>query len=316
MLGCDIDALVERINTLSLMGMDIIRFSFTSKEEAGPLKAVASRSPVPIVCDIHFDYRLAITALESGADKVRINPGNIGAEWKTREVVKCAKDLGRCIRIGLNTGSLPSRCKGMMAHEAMARAALDYINIVESEGFQNTVVSLKSSDGDETVKAALLFASLSPYPQHLGVTEAGDPVTSAVRSAWALGRILSSGAGDTLRISMTGSMEDEVIAASELLRCLGLRKKGVRLISCPRCGRHTFDTIAFTQRIRPRLMALDKPVTVAVMGCPVNGPGEAKAADYAITGTGGKVSVYSHGKMVLLVEEKDAERALFEVIDE
>lgn len=316
LLGADIDSLIERINTLSLMGMDIIRFSFTSEEEAGALSQVVSRSPVPVVADIHFDYRLALLALRSGAHKIRINPGNIGAEWKTREVVKCAKDLGRCIRIGLNSGSLPSKYKGLSTPDAMVASALDYVEVFESEGFENLVVSLKSSDGEETVEAARKLSRLCPYPQHLGVTEAGDPVTSAVRSTWALGRLLSEGIGDTVRISMTGSMEDEVAAAVELLRCLSLRKQGVRIVACPRCGRHTFDTIAFLSRVRPKLLSMDKAVTVAVMGCPVNGPGEAKAADYAITGAGGKVSIYRHGSLVLRVEENEAERAFFEVLDE
>lgn len=312
----DIDKLIERINTLSLMGMDILRFSFMSEEEAGPLEAVVSRSPVAIVADIHFDYRLAMLAMRKGAHKVRINPGNIGAEWKTREVVKCAKDLGRCIRIGLNSGSLPAKYRSLDAPSAMVASALDYIDVFESEGFENIVVSLKSSDGEETVEAARRLASLCPYPQHLGVTEAGDPVTSAVRSTWALGRLLSSGIGDTVRISMTGSMEEEVVAAVELLRCLGLRKQGVRIVSCPRCGRHTFDTIAFTSRVRPRLLSLGRDISLAIMGCPVNGPGEARSADYAITGAGGKVSIYVHGRLERVVDEAEAEKALFEVLDE
>lgn len=271
------------------------------------------RSPIPVVADIHFDYRLAILALESGADKIRINPGNIGAEWKTREIVSAAKDRGAAIRIGLNSGSLPKDRKGTIA-EIMSESALEYIDIFESMDFHNIVVSLKSSDGDETVDACTRFASLSGYPQHIGVTEAGSPVISAVRSTLALSKLLSASIGDTIRISMTGDRENEVIAARELLSSMKLRKRGVRIISCPRCGRNTFDTIAFEKKVRRRLLSIDKDISVAIMGCLVNGPGEAAAADYALTGFGNRVYLYRKGSLAASVSYDEAEDALFEAI--
>ena len=309
-----VDDILRRIASLSAMGCDLIRFSFASKSDAPFFLEIASRSPIPVVADIHFDYRMAILAIESGADKIRINPGNIGAEWKTREIVKAALDHGTAIRIGLNSGSLPSG-EGSIPSR-MVSSALGYIDLFESMGFDNTVVSLKSSDGDETAEAARLFAGESGYPQHIGVTEAGDSVISAVRSTWALGRLLSSGIGDTIRISMTGSIEDEVAAAAELLRVAGLSEKGVRIVSCPRCGRHTFDTMGFLRENRGRLLALDKNITVAIMGCLVNGPGEAGYADYAITGYGDKVYIYRKGSLVMKTSAEDAASALFEVIDD
>ena len=312
--GADVDGIVARIGRLSAMGCDIIRFAFTSRNDSKPFSEIAARIPIPVVADIHFDWRMALLALESGADKIRINPGNIGEEWKVKEVVEAAKDKGAAIRIGLNSGSLPAKFSSLPHSRAMVESALEYINLLESWGFGNIVVSLKSSSAEETVEAARLFSSLSPYPQHIGVTEAGSPVISAVRSTWALGNLLKDGIGDTLRVSMTGDIEDEVIAGVELLRSLGLRRKGVRIISCPRCGRASFDSIAFEKRIRSRLLSLDNDISVAIMGCHVNGPGEAADADYAITGYGHDVCIYSHGRLVLKTDWERAEDDLMEVI--
>ena len=312
--GADADAVVSSINELSLLGCDMIRFAFVSRNDSRIFSEIARRSPIPIVADIHFDWRMALLALESGADKIRINPGNIGEEWKVREVVAAAKDKGRAIRIGLNSGSLPEKYSSLPHSRAMVESALEYIDKFESWGFDNIVVSLKSSSIEETMEAARSFSSLSPYPQHIGVTEAGSPVISAVRSTWALGNLLKEGIGDTLRISMTGDRADEVIAAVELLRALGLRKKGVRIISCPRCGRASFDSIAFEKRIRSRLLSLDNDISVAIMGCHVNGPGEARSADYAITGYGREVCIYRHGDLVLKTDWERAEDDLMEVI--
>ena len=314
--GCNPSDVVARITSLSLMGCDAIRFSYINEDDSIPFAYIAEHSPIPVIADIHFDYKMAISALEHGADKVRINPGNIGAKWKTEEVVRCAASHGAAIRIGLNSGSLPKHDQPVPVHRLMVDTALEYLSWFESWGFENTVVSLKSTSIDETMEAARLFSSLSSYPQHIGITEAGDPVISAVRSTWTLGRLLEEGIGSTLRISMTGDMEDEVAAGVELLRTLGLRKKGVRIISCPRCGRHSFDTIGFENRIRNRLLSIDKDITVAIMGCLVNGPGEAKEADFAITGMKEKVYLYKHGVLVSEIDSSDAERALFEAINE
>lgn len=314
-LNADIDTIVSRIGKLSAMGCDLIRFSFSSLEDANPFSEIAKRSVMPVVADIHFDYRLAIKALECGADKIRINPGNIGARWKTKEVVAAAKDLGRAIRIGLNSGSLPKNEKNLDKASLMVDTALEYLDDFESWGFDNTVVSLKASDVDVTLDAARRFASLSYYPLHLGVTEAGSAIVSSVRSSWALGNLLDEHIGDTIRVSITGDIEDEVIAANEILRTLGLKKGGVRLVSCPRCGRHTFDSRRMVEILEPRLMSLDKDITVAVMGCQVNGPGEAKDADYALTGIGRKAFLYAKGELIKEITIDNAEEALFEAIE-
>ena len=306
--------IVEEIFQLHALGCDMIRFSFVSPLDAPNFSYIAAHSVIPVVADIHFDYKMALLALESGAHKVRINPGNIGEKWKTEEIVRAATEHGAAIRIGLNSGSLPKGKTGESAPELMVRSALEYLDWFQSWHFDNAVVSLKSSDENETVKAAELLASLSDVPQHIGVTEAGSPVISAVRSTWALGNLLKKGIGNTLRFSMTGDREDEVIAATELLRVLGLRKRGVRLVSCPRCGRNAFDTISFEQRVRKRLLSLDKDITVAIMGCLVNGPGEAKGADYAVTGMKDRIYIYRKGVLVSSVSSEEAEDALFEVI--
>ena len=306
--------IVSRISGLNALGCDIIRFSFITEDDQKPFEYIAKHSVIPVVADIHFDYRMALLAIESGAAKVRINPGNIGAKWKTEEVVKAAKDHGTAIRIGLNSGSLPPSEKGETVPETMVRAALEYLDWFSSWGFSNTVVSLKSSDTDETMQAARLFASKSDVPLHIGVTEAGSPVLSAVRSTWALGNLLSEGIGSTIRVSMTGAMEEEVIAGNELLRVLGLRRRGVRIVSCPRCGRHAFDTISFEQKVQNRLLSLDKDITVAIMGCLVNGPGEAKGADWAVCGMKDKVYLYRKGTLVRQIKAEEAEEALFEAI--
>ena len=268
----DPQLVVDRINTLAAMGCDLIRFSYVSSQDGENFRYITSRSPIPVVADIHFDYRLALEAMDNGAAKIRINPGNIGDKWKTKMVVQKALDYGKAIRIGLNTGSLPRHDKSVDDVDLMVNTALEYISDFEAWGFRNTVVSLKSSDIEKTVKAARMFKERSDYPFHLGVTEAGNVITASVRSTWALGNLLKEGIGDTIRVSINGSIEDEVLCANEILRTLGLKKGGVRIVACPRCGRHTFDSQGFLSRIQNRLYTLDKDITVAVMGCSVNGP--------------------------------------------
>ena len=313
--GIDPQTVVDRIYSLSSQGCDIIRFSYVSSLDRDNFTYIVKHSPIPVVADIHFDYKMALEALECGADKIRINPGNIGDKWKTKEIVQRAKDLGRCIRIGLNTGSLPRHERGVDEAQLMVNTALEYVSDFEAWGFENTVVSLKSSDIDKTLRAYRLFSEKSDYPLHLGVTEAGNAITSSVRSTWALGNLLKDHIGDTIRISINGSLEDEVLAANEILRALGLKKGGVRLVACPRCGRHTFDSVGFVERVQHRLLSLDRDITVAVMGCSVNGPGEAHSADYAVTGNGRKVFIYKGGELWRTLDNADdAEDALFEAI--
>lgn len=315
--GINPEIVVKRINDLSLMGCDLIRFSYVSKEDGENFKYITSHSPIPVVADIHFDYKLALEAMDNGADKIRINPGNIGDKWKTKLVVEKARDTGKAIRIGLNTGSLPKHGKDDDVVELMVNTALDYISDFEAWNFRNIVVSLKSSDIDNTMRAARLFKEKSGYPFHLGVTEAGNAITSAVRSTWALGNLLKEGIGDTIRVSINGSIEDEVLCANEILRTLGLKKGGVRIVACPRCGRHTFDSHGFLTEIQHKLLTLNKDITVAVMGCSVNGPGEAHGADFAVCGNGRKIFVYSHGSLVTSLSSKEeAEKELFRLIEE
>ena len=312
----DPQLVVDRLNTLAAMGCDLLRFSYVSSQDGENFRYITSRSPIPVVADIHFDYRLALEAMDNGAAKIRINPGNIGDKWKTKMVVQKALDYGKAIRIGLNTGSLPRHDKSVDDVDLMVDTALEYISDVEAWGFRNTVVSLKSSDIEKTVKAARMFKERSDYPFHLGVTEAGNVITASVRSTWALGNLLKEGIGDTIRVSINGSIEDEVLCANEILRTLGLKKGGVRIVACPRCGRHTFDSQGFLSRIQNRLYTLDKDITVAVMGCSVNGPGEAHNADFAVTGNGRKIFLYVHGQLIETIEdEREAEEKLFSLLN-
>ncbi len=314
--SADPEDVVRKIYTLSSMGCDLIRFSYVSSRDRENFSYICSHSPIPVVADIHFDYRMALEALDAGADKIRINPGNIGEKWKTKEVVLKAEEKGAAIRIGLNTGSLPRHEKNVDETRLMVDTALEYISDFEAWGFENTVVSLKSSDIEKTMEAAKLFHSLSGYPLHIGVTEAGNAITSSVRSTWALGNLLSSHIGDTLRVSINGKITDEVLAAAEILRAVGLKKSGVRLVACPRCGRHTFDSISFVEEIQTRLLSLDRDITVAVMGCSVNGPGEAHNADYGVTGNGRKIFIYRKGELIkTLCDPDSAKDVLFEVIN-
>jgi len=308
-----LDDLLRRIGKLNAMGCDIIRFSYPSKDDHASFAYICKHSPIPVVADIHFDYQLALDAIACGCRKIRINPGNIGSRWKVDEVVKSAKDHNTAIRIGLNSGSLPKGNDPVPI--LMCNTALTYLSWFEQANFTNTVVSLKASDTEVTLEANHLFASLSDYPLHLGVTEAGSVVSAITRSTWALGQLLSEGIGNTLRISITGEIETEVQAGVELLRTLGLRKKGIRVVSCPRCGRHSFDSQGFLQSIEADLLTIDKDLTVAIMGCQVNGPGEAKAADLAITGIGNSIFLYEKGVLVKKVTQQDAKAALLEAIE-
>ena len=313
---CDVEALIHRLRVLKAMGCDLIRFSYVSSDDRKNFEAICKSRVMPIVADIHFDHRMALEALEAGADKVRINPGNIGAKWKTQEVVRSAADHGAAIRIGLNNGSLPRGMEGKRPEAVMVDAALEYLDWFASWGFDNTVVSLKSSDIETTLRANERLASQADVPIHLGVTEAGGVVSSCIRSTYAFSRLFERRIGDTMRVSITGAIEDEVHAAVEILRAAGLRKGGVRIVSCPRCGRHSFDSQGFLRQVENRLLSIDKDITVAIMGCQVNGPGEAKNADVAVTGIGRKVFLYRHGELYRDVEADKAEEGLFALIEE
>jgi (E)-4-hydroxy-3-methylbut-2-enyl-diphosphate synthase len=309
----NLDELLNRMNNLNAMGCDIMRFSYPTTDDKEAFTYLNSKSSMPLVADIHFDYKLALSAIECGFKAIRINPGNIKQKWKLDEVVRSAKEHNIAIRIGLNSGSLPegSGNKALI----MVNSALKYLSWFEELDFYNTVVSLKSTNLEETTEANELFASKSNYPLHIGVTEAGSVVSSVARSTWTLGNLINKGIGNTMRISITGEIEDEVFAGVEILRTLGLRSTGIRIVSCPRCGRNSFDSIGFLREVEPELLKLKKSISVAIMGCQVNGPGEAKGADVAITGLGTKVFLYKKGVLIKEVSRANAKSALLEAIE-
>ena len=304
----------SRMGVLKAMGCDIIRFSYPDIKEHDSLCEVVKLCPMPVVADIHFDYKNALDAMDCGVAKIRINPGNIGERWKTEEVVRKALDKGVAIRIGLNSGSLPHEGREKGTVNLMVDTALEYISWFENLGFYNTVVSLKASDSALSYEAAREFSKRSDYPMHLGVTEAGGVVSSCVKSTWTLGRLLEQGIGGTIRYSITGSIEDEVQAGAELLRTLGLRKGGMRIVSCPMCGRCSFNSQGFLREVEHELLATGKDICVAIMGCQVNGPGEAKGADIAVTGIGNKVYLYMNGEIYKEIDAASAREELLKAV--
>lgn len=314
-----VEDVLSKIDHLRDLGCSLLRFSYTNINEENAFKEIVSHSSLPLVADIHFDYRLALSAIEIGFDGVRINPGNIGKKENYESVVKSARDNGKAIRIGLNSASLPKDIKRDDISKEMVNIALEYLDNAESWGFTNCIVSLKSSSIDETIKINKLFSTLSNYPLHIGLTEAGSVVSSSVRSTLALSSLLKDGIGDTLRVSINGKMEDEVRAGKEILRSLDLDTSGVKIIACPMCGRHSFDTISFLQDTEDEIYTSKKNITIAVMGCSVNGPGEARKSDYAITGNGRKIFIYKKGEVYLTLPSSDlknAEKVFLEVINE
>lgn len=317
----DVDRTVNTLFDLAASGCDLVRFTIPDGDAVNMISSVVQRSPMPIVGDIHFDYKMAIAALEAGCAKIRINPGNIGAQWKVEEIIDAAASHGAAVRIGLNGGSLPAAYRKKPDHvSSMLEVITGYLEVFEKKNFSNLVVSLKDSDIDSCYRVNREFADISDIPLHLGVTEAGPLIPAVVKSTIVLGDLLREGIGDTLRISITGDMFDEIAAAKEILRACGLYHAGVQLISCPRCGRATFDTHAFIASIERELQKITAPVTVAVMGCVVNGPGEAKKADLGITGAAGEILLFKHGKILRRVAPHQARDVFLEelraVIDE
>lgn len=305
-----------KLNSYATMGCDLIRFSYPDSSSKELFKKICTSSPMPVVADIHFDYRLALESIEAGAAKIRLNPGNIGAKWKVEEVVKKALGEGVALRIGLNGASLPPNMRNSDHAEAMVNLALEYLEWFEGWGFYNSVISLKDSDPETTYRAYLDIAKRCDYPLHLGVTEAGGIVSAMARSTWVLGRLLSAGIGDTLRISISDESEYEIMGAREILRSVGLEKGGIRVVSCPRCGRSSFDSHAFLKRVEQRLSQIPLDLTVAIMGCQVNGPGEALHADLAITGLNNRLFFYEKGVLVKEITADKAEEVLFKRLEE
>lgn len=313
----DAEATLGQIRALATAGAQIVRVAVPDELSAQALTVLTAESPVPLIADVHFDYRLAVAALRAGAAGVRINPGNIGGRGKIQAVVEAAREAGAVIRVGVNSGSLQRDLRGLEARDpalALAESAARYCALLEDLDFYAIKVSVKSSSPLVTIQANRLVAERIPYPLHVGVTEAGTPWTGAIRSAVALGVLLAAGVGDTMRVSLTGDPVDEVKAAFEILRALELAPRGPRVISCPTCGRTAIDLKPLALEVEQRLEELGLDLEVAVMGCAVNGPGEARRADFGIAGGCGEGVVFAQGRPVRKVREGDLVEALFEEI--
>jgi (E)-4-hydroxy-3-methylbut-2-enyl-diphosphate synthase len=315
----DIQKTVRQIKTLQRAGCEIIRAAVYDIECAYAIGAIKKKIQIPLVADIHFDYKLAISALENGADKIRINPGNLGGAENLIKVTQVAKKLSKPIRIGVNAGSLEKEILaqyGKPCAEALAKSALLNVRIMEGCGFGDIVVSIKSSDVCECVQACRMFSDKCDYPLHIGVTEAGDYETSIIKSSAALGALLLDGIGDTLRISITGNPVNEIKAAQALLQYCGIRSFAPEIISCPTCARTGIDVEAIVKLVRKNTKDIHKPIKIAVMGCIVNGPGEAKEADIGVAGGQGKGALFAKGQLIKTVPEERLAEELIAYIRE
>jgi len=304
----DVKSTVKQIKSLESRGCEIIRLAVPNMEAAKVLGTIKKSITIPMIADIHFDWRLALEAIDQGVDGLRINPGNIGAKWKVKEVVTAAKDKGIPMRIGVNAGSLERELLKKYGHpkpEALVESAVRNIQILEEMDFTHLKVSLKGSDVPTTVEAYRLFSEKYDYPLHIGISEAGPPSIGIIKSSVGCGILLSEGIGDTVRVSLTAEPEEEVRVAYEILKSLGLRKKGVEIISCPTCGRCRIDLRGLATEVEYRLREIDKPLKIAVMGCVVNGPGEAREADLGIAGGKGIGILFRKGRVIKKIKEKD-----------
>lgn len=310
---------IAQILELERAGCDIIRVAVPTMEAAESLKTIKKAIHIPLVADIHFDYRLAIAAIECGADKIRINPGNIGSEERVQAVVDKAKEYGVPIRVGVNSGSLEKHLiekYGGVTAEGIAESALDKAALIERMGYDNLVLSIKSSDVLMCVKAHELIARQTPYPLHVGITEAGTVLSGNIKSAIGLGLILNQGIGDTIRVSLTGNPVEEVKSAKLILKTLGLRTGGVEVVSCPTCGRTQIDLIGLANQVENMVQEYPLDIKVAVMGCVVNGPGEAREADLGIAGGIGEGLLFKKGQIIRKVPEAELLNALKAELDQ
>jgi (E)-4-hydroxy-3-methylbut-2-enyl-diphosphate synthase len=314
----DVNATVYQIKSLESAGCEIIRLAVPDMEAAQALGAIKKGISIPFIADIHFDWRLALESLRQGVDGLRINPGNIGAEWKVKEVVAVAKEKGVPVRIGVNAGSLEKELLEKYGHptpEAIVESAEGHIRILEDLDFKDIKVSLKASNVMMTVEAYRLFSSKFDYPLHIGITETGPAATGEIKSAVGLGILLDEGIGDTMRVSLTAEPEEEVRVAYEILRAVGARKRGAEIIACPTCGRCEVDMKPIAEEVERVLRSVSRPITVAVMGCVVNGPGEAREADYGVAGGKGEGLIFRKGKIIKRVPEKELLTELLKLIN-
>lgn len=318
----DTEKTLNQISRLSQAGCQIVRVAVPDQEAASALKTICEHSSLPVIADIHFDYKLALRAVENGIHGLRINPGNIGEKWKIKEVIKAVKERNLPIRIGVNAGSLEKELLetyGGPTAEGLVESALRNVRILEEEGYNNMKVSLKASNVPLMLKAYRQIADIVPYPLHLGVTEAGTIRSGVVKSAIGIGTLLAEGIGDTIRVSLTGDPVAEIPVAKEILQVLGLRDKGAELISCPTCGRTQVDIVKIAEKVEEKLNELPpltKKLSVAVMGCVVNGPGEAREADIGIAGGKGAGLLFQKGEIIARLSEEDLLPMLFAKIDE
>ena len=315
----DTEATVAQIRALQAAGCDIVRLAVPDMEAAKNLGNILRQVTVPLVADIHFDYKLALEAIHQGIHALRLNPGNIGGEEKVRAVVEAAKEAGIPIRIGVNAGSLDKKILkkyGGVTPEALVESAMEHVRILEALDFHDMKISLKAHDVPLTIAAYRLMSQTVDYPLHLGITEAGTVNTGIIKSAVGIGALLAEGIGDTFRISLTGDPVVEVRVANEILKSLGLKEYGPTLVACPTCGRTSIDLPAIAAQVEEKLRDIEEPIEVAVMGCVVNGPGEARGADVGIAGGNGEGLIFRKGEIVRKVPEADLVNELFQEIDQ
>lgn len=314
----DVPEVIRQIKALEMAGCDIVRVAAPTMEAAECFKEIRAHCTMPLVADVHFDYRIALKVLESGIDKLRINPGNIGARWKVEEVTKACKDRGIPIRIGVNAGSLEDEFLekyGYPTPQGMVDSALKHVGILEDLNFEDIVISIKASNVTTMIEAYQLLAEKVNYPLHVGVTEAGTPFGGTIKSSVGIGTVLASGIGDTIRVSLSTDCEEEIRVGYEILKSLGLRTRGVNIISCPSCGRVQIDLVKVANEVEQRLKHIDVPLNVAVMGCVVNGPGEAAEADVALFGGKGVGMLYIGGDQVRKTSEAEMVDSLVELVE-
>ena len=314
----DVESTLNQIRTLYNAGCEIIRCAVPDMAAAEAIKEIVKQSPIPVVADIHFDYKLALKCIENGISALRINPGNIGSEERVKKVVEAAKEKNIPIRIGVNSGSLEKEILesyGSPTPEALVESALKHVKILEKLDFYDIVISIKSSNVPMMIEAYRLMSSKCDYPLHLGVTESGTNFKGTIKSSIGIGTLLAEGIGDTIRVSLTSDPVDEIKVAKEILKALGLRKGGLEFISCPTCGRTEIDLIGIAKEVEERLDKINKDIKVAVMGCVVNGPGEAREADIGIAGGKGKGIIFRKGEIIKTCKEEELVKELMKEIE-